>query len=297
MSTPMISRRSFLKAAVNTTLGLSVGSASGFTYANRIEPAWLEVTSVPLKLPRLSPAFHGYRIAQISDIHADDWMTGERLRRSIALVNQQQPDLIAITGDFVTYHPRRVADDLIPALRTLAPHTATVAVPGNHDHWTDIQGVREIMRASGILDLSNRVYTLQRGDALLHIAGVDDIWEEQHDLPAVLNRLPAEGAAILLAHEPDFADVSAASGRFDLQLSGHSHGGQLGIPFGQPPVLPFLGQKYPVGLYQVGTMLQYTNRGLGSSPIRMRFNCRPEITIFTLEAAELSAGQSASHAS
>jgi predicted MPP superfamily phosphohydrolase len=96
--------------------------------------------------------------------------------------------------------------------------------------------------------------------------------------------LPAEGCAILLAHEPDCADDSAATGRFDLQISGHSHGGQVSLPLIGPPVLPYLAQKYPSGLYQVGQMFQYTNRGVGMTPPYVRLNCRPEITVFTLES-------------
>jgi predicted MPP superfamily phosphohydrolase len=88
---------------------------------------------------------------------------------------------------------------------------------------------------------------------------------------------------VLLAHEPDFADTSAATGRFALQISGHSHGGQVRLPF-MRLVLPQLGEKYPMGLYQVGGMYQYTNRGLGMVSPRVRFNCRPEITILTLQA-------------
>jgi predicted MPP superfamily phosphohydrolase len=99
----------------------------------------------------------------------------------------------------------------------------------------------------------------------------------------VLERLPEEGAAILMAHEPDIADDVAATRRFDLQLSGHSHGGQMGLPLLRFPLLPKLSRKYPVGLYRVGKMFLYVNRGLGAHP-RFRFACRPEVTIFTLRA-------------
>ncbi|MDH5508153.1 MAG: metallophosphoesterase, partial [Anaerolineae bacterium] len=121
----------------------------------------------------------------------------------------------------------------------------------------------------------------------LHWAGGDDIWENQDRLDLVLEMLPEEGCAILLAHEPDFADTSAATGRFDLQISGHSHGGQIIFPVIGPPVVPWLSEKYPLGLYQLGEMLQYTNRGIGMvGPPHVRFNCRPEITVFTLVTQE-----------
>jgi predicted MPP superfamily phosphohydrolase len=157
-------------------------------------------------------------------------------------------------------------------------------VLGNHDYWSDATGVRAILDAGGVRELRNDALTLRRGDAQLHITGVDDVWENKQRLDHVLDKLPAEGAAVLLAHEPDFADESAASGRFDLQLSGHSHGGQCVAPGGFMPLLPELGRRYPSGLYRVGSMWQYTNRGLGMvwAP-QVRFNCRPEITIITLE--------------
>jgi predicted MPP superfamily phosphohydrolase len=221
-------------------------------------------------------------MVQISDIHMDDWLKPTRLVEILDMVNQQQPDLVAITGDFFTSSPERYAQTMTTALSTLAPRDATVAVLGNHDHWTNPYVVRAVIRESGVIELSNAVHTLRRGEAILHVAGVDDVWEHQDCLDLVLEQLPDAGAAILLAHEPDFADTSAATGRFDLQISGHSHGGQVIIPLRGPMVLPLYAKKYPIGMYQVGDMLQYTNRGLGTIPPQVRFNCRPEITVFTL---------------
>lgn len=136
-----------------------------------------------------------------------------------------------------------------------------------------------------MLDLNNAVHTLQRGSALLNIAGVDDMWERKARLEDVLADMPREGAAVLLAHEPDFADISAASGRFGLQISGHSHGGQVIAPFIGPLQLPLYAKKCPPGRFQVGRMTQYTNRGIGMLQPHVRLNCRPEITVYTLEAA------------
>jgi predicted MPP superfamily phosphohydrolase len=125
---------------------------------------------------------------------------------------------------------------------------------------------------------------VERNGELLHFCGIDDHWERKDRLDLVLEDTPDEGAAILLAHEPDFADISVKSMRFDLQLSGHSHGGQVVLPFIGPPVLPLYGRKYPLGLYNIDPMYLYTNRGLGMVHPQVRFNCRPEITTFTLSA-------------
>jgi predicted MPP superfamily phosphohydrolase len=282
LSWSTLSRRAFLKLGVASALEITLLGLGSMGYAYKIEPGWVEAKSVPLALPRLALKFDGYRVVQISDIHMDGWMTQARLAEIIELVNRQRPDLVAITGDFFTYTPERFAKGMVAALGDLAPRDATVAVLGNHDHWTDPSVVRKVIGESGVINVSNAVHTLRREDAMLHVAGVDDVWENQDRLDLVLKELPDQGAAILLAHEPDFADVSAKTGRFDLQLSGHSHGGQVILPFRGPLVLPRYARKYPVGRYQVSEMIQYTNRGLGMISPRIRFNCRPEITVFTL---------------
>ena len=269
-------------------LGVIGLGLSSFAYGHYLESKWVEVTSLRLKLPGLAPEFGGYRLVQLSDIHLDHkGMTRSRLAEIISLANGLQPDLVAITGDFITVAydggPRIFVEDLAPALSLLTPRDATVAVLGNHDQEQDPVTIRRAMQMSGIIDLSNSVYTLRRNEAVLHIAGVDDLWTGQDRLDLVLERLPAEGAAILLAHEPDFANISAKTRRFGLQISGHSHGGQVILPFLGPPILPRHGRDYPVGRYQVEEMILYTNRGLGTVPPRIRINCRPEITLFTLE--------------
>jgi predicted MPP superfamily phosphohydrolase len=134
------------------------------------------------------------------------------------------------------------------------------------------------------MDLTNRVSTLDRDGEHLHLCGVDDVWDGDARLDDVIAQLHSDGAAILLAHEPDFADTSAATGRFDLQLSGHSHGGQIVLPILGAPRLPYLGRKYPSGLYKVHQMFQYTNRGVGMARLPIRINCPPEITLFILES-------------
>jgi predicted MPP superfamily phosphohydrolase len=266
---------------------LGVG-AGALAYAAGVEPNWIEVRQVNLRLPRLSPRFDGYRIVQISDIHAGEWMPTRRLAMVADLVNGQRPDLIAVTGDFVTYTHKGAHGATVPTLKRLCAKDGVVAVLGNHDYWGypgPVQ-IRRIIRDSGMIDLNNRVHTLQRDGEMLHIAGVNSARLRRDRLDWVLAKLPPEGAAILLAHEPDVADKTAAARRFDLQLSGHSHGGQIVIPLLGPPRLPPLGRKYPTGLYKVGDMFLYTNRGLGMVSLPLRFFCRPEITVFTLEAGQ-----------
>src|SRR5262249_50713679 len=256
-----ISRRTLFKRGFTGIVGTGLLGMGTMGYGRLIEPHWVDVHPLSLTLPRLATAFDRYRIAQISDLHMGDWMNHTRLLEVVQLVNEQKVDLVAITGDFVTENAEGSAQDLIDVLRRLQARDGVVAVLGNHDHWSNPDVIREVIQQSGMHDLNNGVLTLERESAPLHIAGVDDIWEQQDRLDSVLEALPAEGAALLLAHEPDYADVSAATGRFDLQMSGHSHGGQMILPLHGPLHLPRFGRRYPVGRYTVGRMVQYTNRG------------------------------------
>lgn len=283
---PVLSPRRFLKLSLLSAIGTSVVGVIAFVYAHNIEPKNLEIVSIELHLPRLAPAFDGYRLVQISDIHMGTGITTERLNQIVNIVNAQAPDAVAITGDYVTHGEiKSLLSGLVMSLRKLQSKDGTFAILGNHDHWTDPDAIHMVIERIGAIDLSNNIYTLRRGDAMLHLAGVDDYWEEQDRLDEVVAQLPGNGCAILLAHEPDYADISAATGRFDLQISGHSHGGHVRLPIiNQPVILPRYGTRYPVGQYQVGSMIQYTNRGIGTIAPAVRFNCRPEITVFTLRA-------------
>jgi uncharacterized protein len=266
---------------------LGIASTNAPIYRFRIDTDRTELVRLRVTLPRLSHEFHGYKLVQFSDIHMGTGMTPERLARVIDTINAQEPDLIVNTGDFVSFLPvEPLVPELVTALQRLRAKDDSVAILGNHDHHTDATTVRRIIRESGMIEVSNAVHTIRRGEAMLHIAGVDDYWYHQDQLDRVIDVLPDEGTAILLAHEPDFADISAATGRFDLQLSGHSHGGQIVMPFFRTTVLPRYAQKYPAGRYQVGSMIQYTNRGVGTVVLPIRINCRPEITVFTLESPE-----------
>ena len=278
-----ITRRSFLRrlgAYSFTSLGFGSGT---YAYGRLLEPGWVEVTRLSVVVAGLAAPFDGYRIAQISDIHLDnDWMDRARLTDLVRNVNGLAPDLITITGDFVT---GGALDGLVPVLRDelgrLRAPDGVAAVLGNHDHWSGPDRLRGMLRDVGITELPNAVIRIARGDATLQVGGVDDHWVGADRLDLVLERLAPDAPAILLAHEPDFVDYSAATGRFALQLSGHSHGGQISLPLLGPPLLPPLSRRYPRGRYRVGAMVQYTNRGVGMLRPYGRLNCRPEITLVT----------------
>lgn len=267
-----------------TFLGVTLTSAAVTYYARYMEPEWLKISRVTVPMPRLGTAFDGYRIAQFSDIHIDNWMTYRRLEDDVEAINEQHPDLIVITGDFITNRVRYSVDDLYNALTQLSAPDGVLAVPGNHDYWQpgEIDKLRQMLRDCGIIDLSNNVHTIKRGDDSLYIAGIDNVIARKARLDLVMEQLPPTGAAILLAHEPDFADISAATHRFDLQLSGHTHGGQIRIPFVGSLAAPLHGHRYDAGMFDIDGMSLYVSRGVGMVTFPLRLNCRPEIPLITL---------------
>lgn len=258
----------------------------------KIQPAWhfnlanIEVTHHTIEVQGLNNAFSGYRLIQISDFHLGPWFKLDHLDAIVNSVNGLNPDLIAITGDLVSRLDQSILPGLASTLAKLKPRDATVAVLGNHDHWTDAGMIRDALKRSRVIDLSNTVISIERDNAVLYIAGIDDFLSGHDDLGKVLPQINDGHPAILLAHEPDYIEVSATTQKFILQLSGHTHGGQIIFPLIGPLYLPPYGRKYPGGMHRVGEMLLYTNRGLGTSWLGVRMNCPPEITVFTLQPVE-----------
>ncbi len=245
------------------------------------------ITSLPVAVPGLDPAFDGYRIVQVTDLHFGHWISTERLNGLVDLINELEPDLAVNTGDFVSYVMEELASDLTAAMQRIESKDGSLAVLGNHDHWMDPDRVAEILSAGDVMVLRNDVYTVQRDGAELHIGGVDDITAKADRLDLVMAKIPPVGPALMLAHEPDFADETATTGRFFLQLSGHSHGTQIVPPFIGPVLRGHHFKNYPSGRYQVGNMVQYTSNGVGTHAMRLRVNCPPEIVVVTLNAAAM----------
>lgn len=250
-------------------------------------PEKIDLVEVDIELENLGWNFHNYRILNISDIHLGQWINPEYLDKLVNYINTLNYDLIVLTGDYFSYNFEDYEKSLEKSLKKLKSPEGKFGILGNHDHWMDSGKVREIFKNSDIYDLSNDVVLLEKGDDKVNLAGVDSCTVCCDNLDAVLAKLDENAPTILLAHEPDFALESSKTGRIDLQISGHSHGGQFIIP--KFETTPFRGPnstKYPVGLYKVGDMIQYTSKGLGTNSFRIRINCKPEITLITLKTSK-----------
>jgi predicted MPP superfamily phosphohydrolase len=288
---PALSRRSFLK-----TGGWAAAAGLGWTGGDALfwEPNRPRLVEMEIKFRRLPAEWDGLRVVQLSDFHYDDHFSVVPIQKSIGIINRLQPDLVVLTGDFVTtprFSARRrghpAAADAEPCsvlLEQIKSRLGSFAVMGNHDASADPERISEILEARGIKVLRNRSWPLEQQGTRLWLAGIDDIVDGDPDLQATLAKIPGDEFVILLAHEPDFAPQVARM-PVDLQLSGHSHGGQVRFPILGAPVLPYLGKRYPMGLYTIDRLTLYTNVGLGTIDLPVRWNCPPEITLFTLRRA------------
>ena len=255
--------------------------------STKFKPELFDLVNVNVKINDLPFTFHNYRIINLTDIHLGQWISPEYLNGVTDYVNSLNPDMITLTGDYVSYILEGYEDDLLDSFKKLKAKDGKFAVLGNHDHWAGADEIREILKQSDIVDLSNDVYTLEKKGEKLNISGVDSLTVGADDFDKVLEKLPSDGANILLVHEPDFAKISSKTDRFDLQMSGHSHGGQLVIPgVKTTPFRCSYSIKYPVGAYKVKNMIQYTSKGLGTNSFWLRINCKPEITQFYLKTTK-----------
>lgn len=284
-----LTRRRFLElglplAAAGTlgsTVGLGLGEAQGLTVRN-----------IAISIPQLPAGFDGFVIAHLSDFHYHPIYSANPIIKGVRKANKLNPDAVVLTGDFVTrplFRLRRRAIDNIQAqaepcaelLSHLRPRQGTYAVLGNHDQNSKPALITASLEKNGIRVLRNQAVCLERSGSRIWIAGVDDALAGAADLPRAISGIPTGDTIILLAHEPDIAD-GVAEYAVSLQLSGHSHGGQIRLPWTGPPYLPELARRYPWGLRKVGDLSLYTNCGLGTIGLPIRWNCPPELTLVRL---------------
>lgn len=255
------------------------------SYAATLRPGSLVVHQQSIQLPGLPAALHGLRIAQFSDLHLGCFVRGVDGAQVVAQLNALQADVIVFTGDLVdfTSYPRNgTSPDIDTTLNALHAKLGVFAVLGNHDYFAGVDAVAAALARNGVTVLRNSGAALQVEGAQLWLAGVDCAQLGFANLPAALAAAPADAPIVLLAHEPDYADEAAADGRIALQLSGHSHGGQLRLAGLGAVKHTRMGRKYVLGLHRVGGMWLYVNPGVGAAMLPLRRNCPPEITVITL---------------
>ncbi|MCD7781169.1 MAG: metallophosphoesterase [Methanosphaera sp.] len=264
-----------LQDAMNTTRDkLNLGSFNEDDF---------DVVPLTIRDERIPPEFDNYRIVHITDIHLGQWINETRLHGVVDMVNNLDPDMIAITGDYLSYQTKYVGQ-LAKCLKPLRANDVILSVLGNHDHWTDPTKIKQELSKCNIINLENEVYTLHRDGAKLQVAGIDSVTEGKDDMNKVKSQLEENVGAIMLVHEPDFADTTAQYDEFILQLSGHSHGGQITLPKIGTPIRGKNFIKYPAGLYKTRNLNHYTNRGVGTNTFWLRIKCPPEITNIRLKS-------------
>jgi predicted MPP superfamily phosphohydrolase len=276
----MISRRLFLRALA-ACAGAGIGAAY---YTFEIEPSWLEVVRRPLPIRGLPPALFGRTLAHLSDIHVGPFVSDEYLLGVFRRVTQLRPDVVVITGDLMSWH--RGWRDHVAAIYQQAPRgkLATVATLGNHDYgpsWGDpgiAARIADVVRSCGITVLRNQMLDAEG----LQIVGLDDLWGKRFNPRDVLRELDVNRGVVALSHNPDTVDLPVWGNYEGWILAGHTHGGQCKPPFLPPPVLPVRNRRYTAGEFQLtGNRQLYISRGIGHT-LPIRFNVRPEVTLFEL---------------
>lgn len=239
-----------------------------------------EITETVIRLRRLPAAYDGLRIVHLTDIHLSLFTPIEEVERVVALANGLHPDLIALTGDYVTFSPQYIWPAAY-ALGKLRARLGIFAVLGNHDFKVNADEVTQALTAQSIQVLRNAHCALPARNGTLWLVGIDDLWFSSDDLPGAMRSIPAHDAKILLCHNP--RGIGGAS-RFgvDLMLSGHTHGGQVRLPLLRSLYRSKPGERFVDGWNQLGGTQIYVSRGIGKVVVPVRVACRPEITCLRL---------------
>ena len=246
------------------------------------EPFRLTIERHTILLPRLPPALDGLRIVQLSDLHHSPFTGREQIEQAIAAANSLEPDIVALTGDYVS-HEREYAAPCAEMLGRLRARCGVYAVLGNHDHWTDAALVSDLFRAEGIRMLINEGMRFEHRGASLWLAGVDDTMVGLEDLGLALAGSRVDELKLLLAHNPTVLRRAARAG-VDLVLSGHTHGGQVAwraerSASGRPR------RRLLRGLGCRGETQIYVSRGVGTVVLPVRYGCPPEVSLLQLRCA------------
>ncbi|MDB5310615.1 MAG: Phosphoesterase [Gemmataceae bacterium] len=278
-----VNRRKFLRRVLwgGAALAGVSGAATGYGFW---EASQIRIRRLTVTLPHLSSGFEGKTIAVLADFHHGPFVGIKFIRQAIALAQALSADAYALVGDFA-HKGTHTTEQLPPCLEALSVLKAPLgvfAVPGNHDMQHGGRVYREVIRETPLTDLTNQSVRVGVGSDELWLAGVDDLWWGKPDLSAALRGVPDGAPVVLLAHNPDFSEVSPDP-RVGLVLSGHTHGGQAYLPgLGVAWMPSRFGDKYRAGLVQGPASQVFVSRGLGEAGVPLRLNCPPEINVLTL---------------
>ena len=289
-----MNRRDFLKYSfrglIVATLGKGYYNSTG---------AQVELVRVPVRIKQLPGPLQGLKIGLLTDIHASFVVSEELIKTAANLVMSERPDVIVLTGDYISGSTKFLSGSIgefksqylercANALSRLKAPLGVYGVLGNHDFWSGSASVKAICdtlhKRVGVTWLRNANIELNKSGASFHLLGVDDYWEPSCSLMAACKGVNKDSIRILLSHNPDINDdIALSKERIDLVLSGHTHGGQVVVPFLGQPVMPSkFGQKYRQGLIRDGDRQTYVSRGVGCLLAPIRLNCMPEATVLTL---------------
>lgn len=239
-----------------------------------------EITRHDVAIANLPASFVGYRIAFLTDTHVASFMRRDFYRAVVAQANAFDPDLVLLGGDFVTWerHIPLMAEVLLTDLQA---RDGIYAILGNHDYWANPKAVMEAMTARGVQFIVNRSVAIRRGDEMIALLGIDEVYRGHPDLDAAFSGIDPILPCLGLSHHPDIID--RLDGRkLDLLVCGHTHGGQIRFPFFGSVIVPSKHEsRYASGFQRVGDVLLYVSRGIGAIP-PVRILCRPELATFTL---------------
>lgn len=280
-------RRAFLMRAPEAAFAVGIGSVG---YSTLVGPWSLRIAREEIAIRGLDGAYDGIRALQLSDLHLGPRISAgfieDVVRRALSL----RPDLVLLTGDYIHNFPEQ-ADQVAELLRPLVESTPAVGVLGNHDWYGGGWPVREALERIGVRMVDNdRCWLSAAGelsnDGGLCIAGVGDLYEDAVDIDSALRGVDPSTPRLVLSHNPDVAEMpEIALHRIDLMLSGHTHGGQIRLPFvGAPGVPSRYGQKYAQGLVHGPCCSVYVSAGVGMSIAPVRFGVPPEINLLTLRS-------------
>ncbi len=235
-----------------------------------------------IPVPNLPSAFNGFRLVQLTDLHYGFLMPLSLIEQVVKRANQLERDVIVCTGDYVHARQDTAEIDVVwPVLSRLNAPSGVFSILGNHDHWANSARSQYWLEQSG-QNLNHGSIALERSGKRLWLLGAGDFWTDHQDLDSLLQTVPESDCRVVLAHNPDTAD-SEFSSRIDLMICGHTHGGQVVIPFIGPPVLPVRNKSYASGLISSPRGIQvFISRGIGWAVCPIRFNCGPEIAVLEL---------------